>query len=302
MQERAHPLAVARTAQLDIAYEAHGRPGGLPVILLHGFPYSPRCYDAVAPELARLGCRVIVPYLRGYGQTRFHSPQTMRSGQQAALAQDLLDLMDALALPQAALMGYDWGGRAACIVAALQPQRVKCLVTGQGYNIQDIAGFALPQPPVAEHRLWYQYYFHSPRGRAGLAAHRDEMTRLLWRLWSPSWHFGESELTQTVASFYNPDFVDVVVHSYRHRYGYVAGDPAYEHLEAQLARQPPIAVPAINLCGAEDGVGPPDAIDGHAARFTGPYERRLLPGVGHNYPQEAPQAAVAAMRQLLASA
>jgi len=302
MSEIVPPVQVARTSRLDIAYEAHGPAGGPPVILLHGFPYSPRCYDAVAPVLAQDGCRVIVPYLRGYGLTRFHSAQTMRSGQQAALAQDLLDLMDALNLPGAALMGYDWGGRAACIVAAIHPSRVRCLVTGHGYNIHDVAGMALPEAPVAEHRLWYQYYFHSPRGRAGLAAHRGEMARLLWRLWSPPWPFTEAQLTQTVACFYNPDFVDVVVHSYRHRFGYAAGDPAYEAMEAQLARQPSIAVPTINLCGAEDGIRAPEETDTHARHFTGPYERRVLPAVGHNFPQEAPQAAVAALRQLRASA
>ena len=196
-------------------------------------------------------------------------------------------------------MGYDWGGRAACILAALYPDRVRCLVTGHGYNIHDIAAMALPEVPVAEHRLWYQYYFHSPRGRAGLAAHRGEMTRLLWRLWSPPWPFTEAQLTQTVASFNNPDFVDVVVHSYRHRYGYASGDPAYEAMEAQLARQPPIAVRTINICGSEDGIRAPDEVDSHAGRFTGSYERLVLDRVGHNYPQEAPQAAVAALRRLL---
>jgi len=299
MTKSIHPIRIATTPRMEIAYEEHGRPDGLPVVLLHGFPYSPRCYDEVAPLLAEDGCRVIVPYLRGYGLTRFRSTQTMRSGQQAALAQDLLDLLDALALPQPALVGYDWGGRAACIVAALFPGRVRCLVTGHGYNIHNIAAMAMPESPDAEHRLWYQYYFHSPRGRAGLAAHRGEMTRLLWRLWSPPWQFTEAQLTQTVACFYNPDFVDVVVHSYRHRYGYVAGDLAYEAMEAQLARQPAIEVPTINICGAEDGIRAPGNEDSHAAHFSGPYQRVVLADVGHNFPQEAPQAAVAALRQLL---
>jgi len=299
MAASVHAIRFATTPRMEIAYEEHGRPDGQPVILLHGFPYSPRSYDEVAPELAHDGCRVLVPYLRGYGQTRFRSAQTMRSGQQAALAQDLLDLMDALALPQAALMGYDWGGRAACILAALYPSRVRCLVTGHGYNIHDIAGMALPEAPEAEHRLWYQYYFHSPRGRAGLAAHRGEMARLLWRLWSPPWPFTEVQLMQTVASFDNPDFVDVVVHSYRHRYGYAGGDPAYEAMEEQLARQPAISVPTINICGADDGIRTPEKVDKHAALFTGAYQREILPGVGHNFPQEAPRAAVRALRQLL---
>jgi len=299
MTQGIHPIHVVSTPRLDIAYEEHGHADGLPVVLLHGFPYSPRCYDAVAPVLAQDGCRVIVPYLRGYGLTRFRNAQTLRSGQQAALAQDLLDLLDALALPKAALLGYDWGGRAACIVAALYPERVHCLVTGSGYNIHDIAAMALPEVPADEYRLWYQYYLHSPRGRAGLAAHRCELTRLLWRLWSPPWRFTEVQLMQAVASFYNPDFVDVVVHSYRHRYGYADGDPVYEAMEAELARQPSIAVPTINICGADDGIRAPEAVDAHARHFTGSYERVVLAQVGHNYPQEAPDAAVAALRKLL---
>lgn len=300
MSQDPHPVRRAVTPRLEIAYEEHGRPDGAPVVLLHGFPYSPRCYDAVAPDLALDDCRVIVPYLRGYGPTRFRHAQTLRSGQQAALAQDLLDLLDALEIPRAALVGYDWGGRAACIVAALYPGRVRCLVTGSGYNIHDIAAMALPEPPEAEHRLWYQYYLHTPRGEAGLAANRLALTRLLWRLWSPPWSFTEAQLLQTVASFDNPDFVAVVVHSYRHRYGYVAGDVAYEDMEAQLARQPPISVPTINICGADDGIRAAGDLDTHARHFTGPYERVMLARVGHNYPQEAPEATLAALRQLLA--
>jgi pimeloyl-ACP methyl ester carboxylesterase len=223
----------------------------------------------------------------------------MRSGQQAALAQDLLDLMDALAIPRAALAGYDWGGRAACIVAALWPDRVRCLVTGDGYNIQDIAAFAIPQAPETEHRNWYQFYFHSPRGKAGLAAHRRELARLLWRLWSPSWRFDEATLARTASSFDNPEFVDVVVHSYRHRYGYTPGDPALEQIEAALARKPRIQVPTISLCGQDDGVSPPSADDENAGCFTGRYQRRVLPGIGHNIPQEAPAATLSALMELL---
>ncbi len=290
----------ARTATLEIAYEAYGDETGGAVILLHGFPYDPRCFDAVAPELARLGYRVIVPYLRGYGPTRFLSPATMRSGQQAALGRDLVDLMDALGIGQAALMGYDWGGRAACIAAALWPERVRCLVTGNGYNIQDIAGSVAPLAPEMEHRLWYQYYFHGPRGRDGLAANRFELGHLLWRLWSPSWRFEDSDYARTAQSFQNPDFVDVVIHSYRHRFGYVAGDPALEEVEAALARRPAIAVPAIALFGADDGVASkPSEDDPDAAKFTARYERRILAGIGHNIPQEAPAATMAALVDLL---
>jgi pimeloyl-ACP methyl ester carboxylesterase len=293
------PIRRARTATLDIAYEEHGPPDGEPVVLLHGFPYDPRAYDAVAPALVAEGCRVITPYLRGYGPTQFLSEASVRSGQQAALAHDLMGLLDALAIPRAALVGYDWGGRAACIVAALQPQRVRCLVAGDGYSIQDIAGAAKPRSPEAEHRLWYQYYFHTPRGRDGLAANRRDLGRLLWRLWSPSWGFDEATYARTAASFDNPDFVDVVIHSYRHRFGYAPGDPSLEDIERALARRPAIPVPTISLCGADDGLGAPSVADRDAVRFSGPYERRVLPGVGHNIPQEAPQATAAALLALL---
>jgi pimeloyl-ACP methyl ester carboxylesterase len=293
------PIRHVRTPMLDVAYEEHGASDGEPVILMHGFPYDPRGYDAMASALAAAGWRVIVPYLRGYGPTRFLRADTMRSGQQAALGRDLLDLMDALAISRALLVGYDWGGRAACIVAALWPERVRALVTGAGYNIQDIARSAVPLAPEVEHRFWYQYYFHGPRGRDGLAANRRDLGKLLWRLWSPSWRFDEATYRQTMVSFDNPDFVDVVVHSYRHRFGYVPGDPALEGMERDLARQPVIAVPTISLCGADDGVDPPQDADEDAHRFVGRYERRVLPGVGHNFPQEAPQEAMAALLALL---
>lgn len=287
------------TETLDVAYEEHGPPDGAPIVLLHGFPYDPRCFDAVAPPLAAHGFRVVVPYLRGYGATRFRSELTLRSGQQAALGVDLRDLLDALHIERAGLMGFDWGGRAACIVAALWPERVRCLVSGDGYNIQDIAAAGTPADPEMEHRLWYQYYFHTPRGRDGLAANRAALGRKLWQLWSPSWQFDEATYAATAASFDNPDFVDVVVHSYRHRYGYAAGDPALEAIEAALARRPQIGVPTISLCGRDDGVAPPPQADHHAPHFAGHYERRLLPGIGHNIPQEAPVAVIQALRELL---
>ncbi len=289
-----------RTPLLDLAYEEQGPVDGAPVVLLHGFPYDPRCFDDVAPRLAAEGCRVILPYLRGYGPTRFLSAGTLRSGQQAALAADLRDLLDALAIPRAALMGYDWGGRAACILAALWPERVRCLVTGDGYNIQNIPRSGLPAAPWVEHQLWYQYYFHAPRGRAGLEAHRRDLARLLWRLWSPSWTFDEDTFGRTAPAFDNPDFVDVVIHSYRHRYGYAEGDPALQPIERALEAQPAIPVPTISLCGADDGVATPPAADADAGQFTGRYERRVLAGVGHNIPQEAPQATLRALRDLMA--
>ncbi len=294
-------IASVSTLTLEIAYEAHGPSDGAPIVLLHGFPYDPRCFDDVAPPLATRGFRVIVPFLRGYGPTRFRSAATMRSGQQGALAVDLLELLDALKIERAGLMGFDWGGRAACIAAALWPERVRCLVTGDGYNIFDHAAYAIPADPETEHRFWYQYYFHTRRGRDGLAANRAALSRLLWRLWSPEWPFDEATHAASAASFDNPDFVDVVIHSYRHRYGYSSGDPAYDAIERALDAQPGIGVPTMSLCGAVDGVGPPPATDEDAAQFSGLYERRVLPHVGHNIPQEAPEAVVAALLELTGS-
>jgi pimeloyl-ACP methyl ester carboxylesterase len=284
---------------LRVAYEECGVPGGVPVVLLHGFPYDVHAYDEVAARLAAAGCRVVTPYLRGYGPTRFLAPETVRSGQQAVLAQDLLAFLDALAMERAALAGYDWGGRAACIVAALWPDRVRGLVTVGGYNIQDIAGAVQPLPPEDEYRFWYQYYFHGERGRAGLAAHRHALGKLLWRLWSPTWRFEDATYDRTAASFDNPDFVAVVIHSYRHRYGLVPGDPAVEHLERRVAAQPAIRVPTIALHGNDDGVTPAAGSERHARFFSGPYERRVIPGAGHNLPQEAPDAFAAAVLSLM---
>jgi len=295
-----HPMIqTVRTATLEIAYEAHGPSDGTHVILLHGFPYDPRAFDAVAAGLAEAGLRVIVPYLRGYGPTRFLSADTMRSGQQAALAQDLLDLMDALGIERAGLAGYDWGGRAACILAALSPHRVIGLATGNGYNIQNIAASAIPQHAEAEYRYWYQYYLHTTRGAAGLASDRRGFCRFLWHLWSPTWTFDDACFNASAASFDNADFVEVVVHSYRHRYAYVAGDPAYDAIERALATIPSIAIPTISICGRDDGVAPPPSADRDATRFTGLYRRIILPGVGHNMPQEAPNATIEALLELV---
>lgn len=288
-----------RTRTLDIAYEEHGPADGDAVILLHGFPYDPRCYDEMAIHLAGRGYRAIVPYLRGYGPTRFLSAETMRSGQQGAIGRDLRDLMDGLDIDRAALVGYDWGGRAACIVAALWPERVRCLVSGEGYNIQDIPGSVMPLPPDQEHRFWYQFYFHGRRGHDGLAANRYGLCRLLWSLWSPSWKFDEATYAASARSFDNPDFVDIVIHSYRHRYGYAPGDPAYDETEEALEKQPVIPVPTVALHGADDGVDPPADTDMRRDRFTGFYERRLLTGIGHNFPQEAPAETLRALYDLL---
>ena len=292
-------LKHVETGVLSVACEVSGVPDGRPVVLLHGFPYDAHAYDEVAPRLAAAGCRVIVPYLRGYGPTRFLSPDTPRSGQQAVLGHDLLALLDALQISDAVLAGYDWGGRAACVVAALWPERARGLVSGGGYNIQDIARSMEPQPPDRELGFWYQYYFHSERGRAGLAQNRYELGKLLWRMWSPTWRFNEATYARTAASFDNPDFVDVVIHSYRHRFGLAPGDRAVENSERRLAAQPPITVPTIVLHGHDNGVSPVATSERHTRFFKGPYERRVIPGVGHNLPQEAPAEFAAAVLALV---
>jgi pimeloyl-ACP methyl ester carboxylesterase len=293
------PLRAVRAGVLEVAFFEAGPADGPPVFLMHGFPYDVHSYVEVAPRLAARGCRVIVPYLRGYGPTRFLSDTTPRSGEQAALGADLRALMDALAIPRALLAGYDWGGRAACVVAALWPERCAGLVSLNSYNIQDIAQAMQPDLPENEHRLWYQYYFHSARGRNGLAADRRALCRLLWRLWSPSWAFDEATFAQTAPAFDNPDFVDVVIHSYRHRFGLVPGDPALADIEERLAGQPSIGVPAITFDGTDDGVRPPASAAQHAQRFRGPRSHRVVPGVGHNLPQESPQPFADAVLDLL---
>jgi pimeloyl-ACP methyl ester carboxylesterase len=294
------PYQTVTTPTLEIAYETSGPEDGPVVILLHGFPDDVRAYDGVAPVLAADGCRVLVPWLRGYGPTRFLEAATPRSGQQAALGADLRAFIAALGIERAALAGYDWGGRAACIMAALRPERVRGLVSITGYNIQNIAAAGRPGDAAAEYRYWYQWYFHTERGRAGLEQNRREICRLLWRLWSPNWQFDEARFERTAASFDNPDFVDVVIQSYRHRHRAAAGDPALEPIEARLAQRPSITVPTIVLHGEADGVDPPQNSEGAAKHFTGPYRREVVPVAGHFLPQEAPGAVVAAIRELLA--
>ena len=297
--KRMEPLRTIRAGVLDIAYFEAGPAEGPPVLLMHGFPYDIHSYAEVAPILAEAGCRVIVPFLRGYGATRFASDATPRSGEQAALGADLLALLDALAIPRAVLAGYDWGGRAACVVAALWPERCAGLVSFNSYNIQDIAKAMRPEGAENEHRLWYQYYFHSERGRAGLTEDRRGLTRLLWRLWSPTWAFDDATFERSAAAFDHPDFVDVVIQSYRHRFGLVPGDPAYAAIEARLAAQPAISVPSITFDGADDGVRPPSDASAHAHRFSGPRSHRIVPGVGHNMPQEVPRVFADAVLELI---
>jgi len=292
------PHIMVTAGALDVAVELHGPESGTPVVLLHGFPDDVRTYDGVAGPLAVAGLRVVVPYLRGYGPTRYRDPATPRSGQQAALGADLLALMDALGLRRALLAGYDWGGRAACIVAALWPERVIGLVSANGYNIQDIARSTEPAAPGRELRYWYQWYLNTERGAAGLAANRAEFCRLLWRMWSPTYALTDAEYAATAASFDNPDFVATVVQSYRHRHKAAAGDPAFEGIEQRLAALPPITVPSVVLHGAADGVDPPANSEGSAKRFSGPFHRAVVPGAGHFLPREAPQPWVEALLSL----
>ena len=287
------------TPVLEIGYEFAGDPSGTPVILLHGFPYDVRAFDDVAPILADQDAFVLAPYLRGFGPTRFLDGTTIRSGQQAALGQDLIDFMDALNIEKAVVVGYDWGGRAACIVAALKPGRVAGLVSAGGYNMQNLACSGEPAIPEWERTYWYQYYFHSERGRRGLDRNRDELCELLWRTWSPTWCGATQAFPASAPSLHNSDFVDVVIHSYRHRYGLVEGDPQYQGLEDLIAQEPQITVPTVVLGSGDDGVGGPIAIDDREY-FTGPHDHRILPGIGHNVPQENPKAFAQAVVSLLA--
>jgi pimeloyl-ACP methyl ester carboxylesterase len=289
----------ASTATLAIAYEESGRAEGVPVVLLHGFPDDPRTWDGVAPVLAAAGHRVLVPYLRGYGPTRFLDAKTPRSGEQAVLGNDLLQFMDAVGLKEAILVGYDWGGRAACIVAALWPERARALVSIGGYNVQNIAAAAAPADPRQEYRYWYWWYFHTERGRRGLETNRRGICRLLWELWSPNWRFDDATFERTAASFDNPDFVDVVIQSYRHRVQNAPGDPAVADVEARLGKQPPIAVPTAVLHGAADSVTPPGDPEREARHFTGRFSRLVVPVAGHFLPREAPETVIEAVKGLL---
>jgi pimeloyl-ACP methyl ester carboxylesterase len=281
-------LKYINAGDLCIAYEESGNIDGTTVILMHGFPYDIRTYDEVTKHLLAENCRIIVPYLRGYGHTKFLSQNTIRSGQQAALAYDLIALMDVLSIEKAVVGGYDWGGRACCIVSALYPERIIGLVSVAGYNIQNIAKFSEPDSPEIEMLNWYQFYFHSERGRSGLTKYRKELCRLLWRNWSPTWKFDDETFEASAVSFNNPDFVDVVVHSYLHRYGLAKGDPKFEAIEQSLQKQPTIKVPAIILDAEVDGVEPLSGTGKDAHYFEGGYERSVVKGVGHNLPQEAP--------------
>ena len=275
---------------LSVGYAEDGPAGGRAVLLLHGWPYDIHSFAEATPLLAAAGYRVIVPFVRGYGTTRFLSDDTPRNGQQAALATDVVALMDALAIEQAILAGFDWGGRSADIVAALWPDRCKALVSVSGYLIGSQAATEAPLPPRAELAWWYQYYFATDRGRVGYDKYRREFSKLIWQLASPKWTFDDATFARSAAAFANPDHVSIVIHNYRWRLSLAAGESRYDDLERQLASFPAIAVPAITLEGDANGAPHSDA-SAYASKFTGKYEHRVVEGgIGHNLPQEAPQA------------
>ncbi len=297
--KRLEPIRRVDAGVLHVAYHEAGPVTGPAVMLLHGFPYDIHCFVDVAPMLAARGCRVIVPYLRGFGPTRFREGVTPRSGEQAALGADLIALMDAIGVQRAVVAGLNWGGRAACVGAALWPERCSGLVTVNSYLIQDIAHAMTPIDPEDEVALWYEYYFQLERGRAGLAANRREIARILWEEWSPGWDFDDETFERAVVAHDNPDFVDVVIHSYRHRFGLAPGDPRYAGLQRRLAALPPISVPAVTLDGDADGVVPAGDGIASAAKFTASRRHRIVPRAGHNIPQEQPEAFAAAVMELV---
>ena len=289
-----------QTATLEIAYEESGPPGGVPVVLLHGFPDDVRAWDETIEPLVAAGFRTLVPYLRGYGPTRFLDAAAPRMAQQAAIGQDLIDFLDALALPPAALAGYDWGGRAACITAILRPERVRALVTIGGYNVQNTVAPPRPASALQERANWYQWYFNTARGVAGLTANRREICRLLWRDWSPGYRFDDATFEATAASWDNPDFVPIVIHSYRHRHGHAPGEARFDSIERHLATRPAITVPSVVLHGAEDGVDLHRPGERDLVPFPGGTRQEVVAGAGHFLPRERPGAVVEALRALLA--
>ena len=275
---------------LSVGYGEAGPSDGQAVLLLHGWPYDIHSFGEVTPVLAAAGYRVIVPFVRGYGPTCFLSGDTLRNGQQAALAVDVIALMDALGIEKAILAGFDWGGRSANVVAALRPDRCRALVSVSGYLIGSQAANQAPLPPQAEHVWWYQFYFATDRGRAGYDKYRREFNKLIWQLASPKWAFDDATFARSAAAFDNPDHVAIVIHNYRWRIGLAAGESQYDDLERRLAVAPAIAVPAITLEGDANGAPHADA-SAYAHMFSGKYAHRVVEGgVGHNLPQEAPQA------------
>jgi pimeloyl-ACP methyl ester carboxylesterase len=292
------PVQQIDAGPLNVGYVEVGPPNGPPVVLLHGWPYDIHSYAEVAPALGAAGHRVVVPFLRGYGTTRFVSDDTMRNGQQSALAVDVIDLMDALGIESATVAGFDWGARTANVVAALWPERCTAMVSVSGYLIGNQEANKAPLRPSAELSWWYQYYFATERGRAGYDKYRHEFAKLIWHTASPRWDFDDATFDRTAASFDNPDHVDIVIHNYRWRLGLAPGESQYDDLEEQLARGPVITVPTITLEGDANGAPHPDPT-AYAIKFSDKYAHRTISGgVGHNLPQEAPAPFVEAVREV----
>jgi pimeloyl-ACP methyl ester carboxylesterase len=284
------PLKQIDAGVLSVGYVEDGPADGPAVLLLHGWPYDIHAFEEVAPQLAAAGYRVVVPHLRGYGTTRFLRDNAVRNGEPAALGQDAIDLMDALGIQTAIVAGFDWGARTAAVLAALWPERVTGVVPVSGYLIGSQAGGAAPLPPAAEQLWWYQFYFATERGRAGYAANTHDFAKLIWHTASPQWQFDDATFERSAASLDNPDHVDVVIHNYRWRLGLAEGEAEYAELEARLATAPVITVPTITMEGDANGAPHPDP-SAYAAKFSGPYAHRTIGGgVGHNLPQEAPDA------------
>ena len=292
------PVQQIDAGPLDVGYVEVGPPNGQPVVLLHGWPYDIHSYAEAAPALGAAGYRVVVPHLRGYGTTRFLSDDAVRNGQQAALAVDVINLMDALAIDSAIVAGFDWGARSANVVAALWPERCKAMVSVSGYLIGNQAANRAPLPPPAELSWWYQYYFATDRGRAGYDKYRHDFAKLIWHTASPQWTFDDETFDRSAASFDNPDHVDIVIHNYRWRLGVASGESQYDDLEQQLATGPVITVPTITLEGDANGAPHPDPA-AYATKFSGKYTHRTISGgVGHNLPQEAPKSFVEAILEV----
>ena len=292
------PLKQIEAGVLNVGYAEAGPADGPVVILLHGWPYDIHSFADVAPRLSAKGFRVIVPFLRGYGATRFLSSETARNGQPSALASDVISLMDALKIEKAIIAGFDWGARTACIIAALWPERCKALVSVSGYLIGSVDSNKMPLPPKAEFAWWYQFYFATERGRAGYEQYRHDFNKLIWQLASPKWNFDDAAFERTSASFDNPDHVQIVIHNYRWRLGLAEGERNYDDLEKQLAKSPLINVPTITLEGDANGAPHPDS-SGYAKKFSGKYAHRLIKGgIGHNLPQEAPEAFAKAISEV----
>jgi pimeloyl-ACP methyl ester carboxylesterase len=282
-------LKQVNAGELNVGYAEAGPANGAVVILLHGWPYDIHSYVDVAPLLARVGFRVIVPHLRGHGTTRFLANNSVRSGQQSVVALDTIALMDALKITKAIIAGYDWGARTAAIIAAVWPERCTAVVCANGYLINNLERNQRPLPPRSEQAWWYQYYFATERGRAGLEANRRELAKLIWQTNSPKWHFDDATFARSAEAFDNPDYVDIVVHNYRWRLSLAPGELRFDALERRLATGPVIQVPALTIEGDSDGIAPATDGSAYAAKFAGKWSHRIVQGAGHNLPQEAPR-------------